>query len=142
MEDSNDEIPEHPDGLPFPEDGIQAIEGPNGHQRVLGKAAKFIYAGFDEVAKIVMKTTHHDLGETERTYRVILRDEDGGIHLGGGNTAPTAGDVSWIDLYYGWEDALAAVDDFIAHTAESVEHETTEVVEGAEAYEQLRAQMN
>jgi hypothetical protein len=146
MEDNSDDTPDHPDGLPFPEDGIQAVEGPNGHQRIEGKGAEYIYAGFDELAKVVIETTYSGSGETERTYRAILQDEGGDIHLGGGG----AGDdrQNWIDIDYGWEDALAAVDSFIRDSAEDTDRTTSEVVEerevveGKEPYQRLRAQMN
>jgi hypothetical protein len=82
MEDDGDNTPDHPDGLPFPESGIQAVKGPNehqridGHQRIEGKSAECIYAGFDELAKVVIETTYYGTyngsGETERTYRAIL----------------------------------------------------------------------
>jgi hypothetical protein len=137
MDEHDDEIPPHPDGLSFPEGGIQTREGPKGHQRVIGDGARFIYAGFEEVLKVVVETTYHDLGKTKRAYRAILQDERGDIHLGGGG-----GEVDWIDLDYGWEDALTQVESLIEHDVEEDEEATTEVVEGEERYQALRAQMN
>jgi len=137
MEDGSEDIPDHPDGLPFPEGGIQAIEGPNGHQRILGEAARFIYAGFDEIVKVVVRVTNHDTEDTNRYYRAILRDERGGVHLGGGD-----GDTDWIDLDYGWTGALEKVEDLIEPTSNKEDNTSMDVLEGEEEYRQLRAQMN
>lgn len=138
MSDDESEIPEHPEGLSFPEGGIQTIEGPNGHQRVTGRGARFIYAGFDELVKVVVEATLEDTGNTTRSYRAILRDKGGEIHLGGGG-----GDTHWIDIDYGWENALAQVGDFIESNEETKrENVSLKIVEGKEAYRKLRAQMN
>jgi len=135
--DEHDEIPDHPDGLPFPEGGIQTREGPKGHRRVIGDGARFIYAGFEEIVKVVLEVTYHDLEKTSRSYRAILQDKDGDIHLGGGG-----GEDDWIDLDYGWEDALAQVGTFMEIDLSDDEESSAEVVEGAEEYRTLRAQMN
>jgi hypothetical protein len=136
-EDEGSEIPEHPDGIPYPEGGIQAVEGPDGHQRVTGEAARFIYAGFEEVVKIVVEVTYHDIDNRSRSYRSVLQDQEGGVHLGGGG-----GEQDWIDLDYGWQDALAKIEDFIQIDLSEDEDASFEIVEGEEKYRQLRAQLN
>jgi hypothetical protein len=143
MEDDGDDTLEHPDGIPFPEGGIQAVEGPDGHQRVEGQGAEYLYAVFREVVRVVVEVTYHDLGQSDRTYRAILQDEGGDIHLAGGDTSSEGPGPSWIDLDYGWEEALAKVDDFLQpNPSEDKEDVSFEVVRGEETYRQLRAQMN
>lgn len=151
MSKENNEIPEHPDGIPFPPGGIQAIEGPHGHQRIVGQAAKFIYPGFDQIVRVVLKTTyHHGLGESDLTYRAILQDMEGDVHLSGGEHGWDGGtylagageNLCWIDLDYGWVDAIAAIDAFIEKHSGSDDMATGKVVEGKEEYYRLRASMN
>jgi len=137
-EDDGPDMPEHPDGLSFPEGGIEAVEGPNGHQRITGEAARFIYAGFEEVVKIVVEVTYHDIDDRSRSYRSVLQDEEGSIHLSGGGS-----EHDWIDLDYGWQDALAKIEDFLQPGAtEKGGNASFEIVEGEEEYRQLRAQLN
>lgn len=138
MSESEDEMPDHPDGLPFPKDGIQAEEGPNGHQRITGEAAQFIQPGFEEVLKVVVEVAYQDIGDKSRSYRTILQDQGGDIHLGGGGD-----EYNWIDLDYGWEDALAEIEDFIQpNPSEEQEDTSFEILEGEEAYRKLRSQLN
>lgn len=135
--DENPDIPEHPDGLPFPSGGIQAREGPTGHQRIEGEAAEFIYAGFEEIVKVVVETTYHDLGKSTRNHRAILQDQGGDVHLAGGGEG-----TLWIDLDYGWDEALSALEAFTEKRQPNDEQVTEDVIEGEEEYRRLRASMN
>jgi hypothetical protein len=137
MEDGSNEISNYPETPSPREDEPYAMEGPNGHHRLMGQAAWLTYAGFDEIVKVVLEVTDHSREDTASHFRAILKDKDGGLHLGGGG-----GGVGWIDLNYELTAIIEAIEDFMEPSLREKEAASVEITVGEEEYRSLRAKIN
>lgn len=139
-----DDVPPHPEGRPFPENGIE-IDHVQGDPFITGKeSVEFVLAAFTEAARVIARIENYEEDFVlDRHHAIFVGPKRPYLY-----TASIANDDSedsyhlWVNCR--WPGVFRAIDRFIEmhERMRSDEICSFEVVDGQEQYEALKAMRN